>query len=77
MSITTLILVCTATLIGFFAGIVIAALTVKRSNKTDESRFMKMVEHQDIVERRLSRYSDHAERTADALESIAEHLKAK
>lgn len=74
MSMTVLILVSAATLIGFFVGLVVMGLINRADSKRDNSRYDDMVEHQRIVEARLSRYSDHAERTADALEAIADTM---
>lgn len=77
MTITILIFICTATIIGFFAGLVIAAFTVKSNAKKDNDRYEEMMAHNRAVEWRLSRYCDHAERTADAVEAIASTLGSR
>lgn len=61
-----------ATLIGFFAGITIAALTVNRNKKTDNDRYARMIEHNHLVEVRLLKYANNSERIAKALEELVE-----
>lgn len=68
-----LISISGATLIGFFVGLVIMVLIKKSVNSKDDQRWEITLLHQHTVEERLSRYIDHAERSANALESIAQY----
>jgi lipid-binding SYLF domain-containing protein len=61
-----------ATLIGFFAGIIITALIVSHNKKTDNDRYAQMIEHNQIVEMRLLKYANNSERIAEALEKLVE-----
>lgn len=66
-----------ATLIGFFVGLVLTALLRKACNSKDDQRWEITLLHQQTVEERLSRYIDHAKRSANALETIAQYLERK
>ncbi|MBN46333.1 MULTISPECIES: hypothetical protein [unclassified Methylophaga] len=66
-----------ATLIGFFVGLVLMALLKKSGNSKDDERWEITLLHQRMVEKRLSRYIDHAERSANALETIAQYLERR
>lgn len=72
-----LISISGATLIGFFVGLVIMVLIKKSVNSKDDQRWEITLLHQQIVEERLSRYIDHAERSANALETIAQYLERR
>ncbi|WP_417550156.1 hypothetical protein [Methylophaga sp.] len=74
---TNLLIASGATLIGFFVGLVITALIKKAGDSKDDTRFNIMLEHHDIIEARLSRYADNADRTADALETIVKYLEKR
>lgn len=73
----SLISISGATLIGFFVGLILTALLRKAFSSKDDQRWDITVLHQQIVEERLSRYIDHAERSANALETIAQYLERK